>query len=134
MPDGAFIDAIKALNGTPAEVFEHPELVELMLPLLRADFELVETYAERPGPRLSCPVTALGGHDDAGVPSRDLAQWRAVTGGPFRSVLFKGDHFYINTARAEVHEAGVAVVQAAGVAEGLKARGAVAHDAAELSG
>jgi medium-chain acyl-[acyl-carrier-protein] hydrolase len=102
LADDALIDAIRKLNGTPAEVFEHRELLALMLPLLRADFELVETWRELPGPRLSCPVTALGGDQDSGVPPEDLAAWHAVTDGPFTSVLFKGDHFFINTARDTV--------------------------------
>src|SRR4051812_16907998 len=43
LPDNAFITGVKALNGTPPEVFEHEELLDLILPILRADFELVET-------------------------------------------------------------------------------------------
>src|SRR3954453_3800140 len=65
LADDAFIAGVRALNGTPREVFEHPELVELLLPMLRADFELLETYVELPGPRLSCPITALGGNADS---------------------------------------------------------------------
>jgi medium-chain acyl-[acyl-carrier-protein] hydrolase len=99
LPDGEFVSGVRALNGTPAEVFEHPELVELLLPMLRADFELVETYAELPGPRLSCPVTALGGRDDADVPREDIEAWRSVTSGPFEAMLLDGGHFYVNTAR-----------------------------------
>ena len=89
---------MRALNGTPAEVFAQPELVELLLPMLRADFELVETYAELPGPRLSCPVTAMGGRSDADVPPEDVDAWRIVTRGPFESLFFEGGHFYVNTA------------------------------------
>jgi medium-chain acyl-[acyl-carrier-protein] hydrolase len=100
LDDDGFLAGIKALNGTPAEVFEHRELIDLLLPLLRADLELVETYAELPGRRLSCPVTALGGDADLGVPAEDIAAWRIVTRGPFEPALIEGDHFYINTARS----------------------------------
>lgn len=102
LPDDQFVAGMKELNGTPAEVFDHPELIELLMPMLRADFELVETYAELPGPRLRCPVTALGGSADPDVSAEELAAWRTATSGPFRSLLFDGDHFFINTARAQV--------------------------------
>jgi medium-chain acyl-[acyl-carrier-protein] hydrolase len=104
LPDDEFVAGMRALNGTPAEVFEHPELIELLLPMLRADFELVETYGELAGPRLSCPVTAMGGDADLDVPPEDLAAWRTVTRGPFRSLLFGGDHFFVNTARVPLLE------------------------------
>jgi surfactin synthase thioesterase subunit len=99
LPDTDFVAGVRALNGTPVEVFDHPELVDLLLPMLRADFELVETYAELAGPRLSCPVTAMGGDSDAYVPPEDLDAWRSVTCGPFESILFEGGHFYVNSAR-----------------------------------
>jgi medium-chain acyl-[acyl-carrier-protein] hydrolase len=105
LPDDDFLTGMKALNGTPAEVFEYPELIELFLPMLRADFELVETYGELDGPRLSCPVTAMGGDADPDVPPEDIAAWRGVTKGPFRSLLFKGDHFFVNTARVPLLKA-----------------------------
>jgi medium-chain acyl-[acyl-carrier-protein] hydrolase len=104
LPDDDFVTGIRAMNGTPAEVFEYPELIELLLPMLRADFELVETYAELVGPRLSCPVIAMGGDADPDVLPEDLAAWRMVTRGPFRTLLFGGDHFFVNTARVPLLE------------------------------
>jgi medium-chain acyl-[acyl-carrier-protein] hydrolase len=102
LPDDQFVTGMKELNGTPAEVFDHPELIDLLMPMLRADFELVETYAELPGPRLKCQVTALGGNADPDVSADELAAWRTATSGPFRSLLFDGDHFFINTARVQL--------------------------------
>ena len=99
LSDRDFIAGVRALNGTPDEVFAHPELVELLLPMLRADFELVETYSESPGPRLSCPVTAMGGNTDVDIPRPDLEQWQSTTSGPFELICFEGGHFYIDSAR-----------------------------------
>jgi medium-chain acyl-[acyl-carrier-protein] hydrolase len=99
LPDDEFIARMKELNGTPAEVFANPELLALLLPMLRADFKLVETYAELPGPHLSCPVLAMGGRSDSDVPATSLDAWTAVTRGQFRSMLFEGDHFFINSER-----------------------------------
>jgi len=100
LPRAELIAEIKALNGTPAEVFDHQDLIDLMLPTLRSDFELVETYAQRPGPILSCPVIAMTGNKDAEVPLEDLAGWQSVTAGRFKTMLFEGHHFYLNDTRA----------------------------------
>lgn len=104
LPDEAFIAGVKALNGTPPEIFAHADLLQLILPMLRADFELIETYAELPGPRLSCPVIALGGDADTDVPIADIASWQSVTRGSFKSIVIPGDHFYVNTARDKLLE------------------------------
>jgi len=105
LPRDEVIAEVKALNGTPAEVFEHPDLVDLILPTLRSDFELVETYVQPPGPVLSCPVIAASGREDREVSPHELAGWRSVTTGPFRTMLFEGDHFYLNDARTGFMEA-----------------------------
>jgi len=95
---------LRRLNGTPDEVLASEELMSLMEPLLRADFAVNETYvhaAERP---LRCPVTVLGGRDDAEVPHDALAAWRRHTEGSFTLRLFPGDHFFIETAERSVLE------------------------------
>jgi medium-chain acyl-[acyl-carrier-protein] hydrolase len=105
LPRDELIAELKALNGTPAEVFEHDELLELMLPMLRADLELVETYTNHAGPMLSCPITAMGSTNDLDVSPDELAAWAGVTTGPFNTVMFDGDHFFINSARAHFMQA-----------------------------
>ena len=93
------IEELRRLNGTPPEVLEHPELMRLMLPLLRADFELVETYEYVPGRLLDCPVSAYGGLEDSEVPGEKLGEWRAETTGAFNQRMFPGGHFYLHAAR-----------------------------------
>jgi medium-chain acyl-[acyl-carrier-protein] hydrolase len=102
LPDAAFLRSLRDLGGTPAEVFEAPELLALLLPMLRADFTLAEQYHEQPGPRLTCAVTALGGIDDPWVDCNGLAAWGDVTTGPFDHAMLPGDHFYLASARAEL--------------------------------
>jgi hypothetical protein len=67
-----FADELRRLNGTPPEVLADAELLELVMPILRADFALVETYAYRAEPPLMCPITALGGTSD---PPLTRAHW-----------------------------------------------------------
>jgi medium-chain acyl-[acyl-carrier-protein] hydrolase len=90
---------LRTLGGTPEEIFEHPELLEMLLPTLRADFRLNATYAMGDEPPLDVPVTAYGGLDDAEAAEEDLVAWRDLTGGPFRARMFPGGHFFLNTAR-----------------------------------
>lgn len=96
LPRDELLTEIQALNGTPPEVFAHQDLVDLMLPTLRSDLELVETYAQLPGSPLSCPVIAMSGERDVDVTPEDLAGWQAVTSGQFKTLLFDGHHFYLN--------------------------------------
>jgi medium-chain acyl-[acyl-carrier-protein] hydrolase len=102
LPEAEFIEELRRLNGTPPEVLEHPELMRLMLPLLRADFELVETYEYLPGRLLNCPVSAYGGLEDFEVPGEQLGEWRAETTGAFNQRMFPGDHFYLHAAREQL--------------------------------
>jgi medium-chain acyl-[acyl-carrier-protein] hydrolase len=99
LPRDALIAQLKALNGTPPEIFEHDDLVDLMLPMLRGDLELIETYQCAAGPLLTCPVLAIGGADDADVPSQELAGWASVTTGSFKPLRLPGGHFFITTGR-----------------------------------
>ncbi|HKU75298.1 MAG TPA: thioesterase II family protein [Pyrinomonadaceae bacterium] len=103
LPEAEFVEELRRLNGTPSEVLFHPELMNLMLPLLRADFELIETYSYVPGPPLTCPITAFGGLDDEEVKDV-LDPWREQTGGPFSLHMFPGDHFFVNTAHRQLTE------------------------------
>jgi surfactin synthase thioesterase subunit len=98
LPDDEFIQALRDLNGTPKEVTEHPELMELMLPLLRADFALCETYTHKPAGPLQCPLSVYGGTQDVDVAREQLEAWREVTTGAFSLRIFPGDHFFLTSA------------------------------------
>jgi medium-chain acyl-[acyl-carrier-protein] hydrolase len=98
LPEPAFIEELRQLNGTPQEVLDHPELMQVLIPLLRADFELVQTYAYGEEPPLACPITAFGGRDDGEVPLQDLEGWRAQAGAGFSMHVLPGDHFFLLTA------------------------------------
>lgn len=97
LPDRAFVEELRRLNGTPAEVFAAPELLELVLPVLRADFRMAETYTPSLDGELSCPLVALGSTEDDRVSLATLEGWREMTTGPFEMVMFPGDHFYLKT-------------------------------------
>jgi medium-chain acyl-[acyl-carrier-protein] hydrolase len=99
LPEPEFLAELSRLNGTPKEALEHPELMRLLLPLLRADFELVQTYRYTDRPPLNVPLTALGGIQDVDVSREQVEAWRVHTAARFVMRMLPGDHFFINTAR-----------------------------------
>lgn len=98
LPADEFAEELRRLNGTPREVLEHQELMDLMIPLLRADFEVCETYNYREEPALDCPITAFGGVYDESVKGEMVAAWREQTTRSFRLCMMPGDHFFIHSA------------------------------------
>ena len=98
LPDAEFVEKLRWLKGTPAEVFEHPELMRLLLPLLRRDFAAVEEYSYRHEPPFDSPISAFGGLQDQVVSRDEMQGWRAQTEGAFSLRMFPGEHFFIHTA------------------------------------
>ena len=99
LPAKEFLTDVRRLNGIPREVLEHEELMEFVLPLLRADFALYETYVYSAEPPLNCPISAFGGSQDGKVSRNDLEAWRDQTTASFSLRMFPGDHFFLNTTQ-----------------------------------
>ncbi|WP_210334862.1 thioesterase II family protein [Mesorhizobium mediterraneum] len=99
LPDAEFIRQVRKLNGTPESVLANEELMNIALPLLRADFAVSETYVHAPGAALDCPISAFGGSNDVEVPQQDIDAWRLHTGAQFRLRMFPGDHFFLHSHR-----------------------------------
>lgn len=95
-----FLEELRRLNGTPRAVLEDAELMQLLLPVLRADFAVYETYQYLPEPPLRCPITVLGGLQDSGVRRGDLEAWRVQTRAACTLRMLPGDHFYLHSAEA----------------------------------
>lgn len=102
LPDAEFIEELQRLNGTPTEVLEYPDMMQIMLPLLRADFESIQTYLYRHEPPLDCPITALGGLLDPDISRETLEPWREQTTAAFNLQMFPGDHFFLHKEQARV--------------------------------
>lgn len=99
LPEAEFLEELRRLNGTPQEALKNPELMQLMSPVLRSDFSVVETYEFSPGLPLACPITAFGGLQDTGVSREQLEAWREQTTASFLVRMFPGDHFFLNTSQ-----------------------------------
>jgi medium-chain acyl-[acyl-carrier-protein] hydrolase len=100
LPDGDFVAAMnERYQGIPVEILAHPDLLELLLPALRADIEALETFnPSRDRPKIVCPTTVYGGEFDQTVSQSDLESWNEETVAPCRIRVFPGNHFYLNTA------------------------------------
>jgi medium-chain acyl-[acyl-carrier-protein] hydrolase len=102
LPDAEFTEELRRLNGTPVQVLEHPELMQLMIGIIRADFTLTQTYTFAPGPLLTCPMSVFGGLTDHDVTREYLEAWCELTSGACSLRMFDGDHFFTQTAEAAV--------------------------------
>ncbi len=96
----AFIETLRRLQGTPEAILHNAELMELMLPVVRADFELCETYTYTTAAPLPCPISAFGGFQDEKVSRDELAEWRAQTQSAFILRMFPGNHFFLHSNQA----------------------------------
>jgi len=96
LPDAEFLAEVQRLNGTPKEVLEHAGLMEILIPMMRADFAICRTYNYVPGVPLRCSITALGGTRDETATQAKLEGWCVQTTGRCRARMLEGDHFFIN--------------------------------------
>lgn len=102
LPDAAFIARLRDFNGTPDALLQSKELMQLMLPVMRADFALYERYKYQSVPALSCSITAYGGRRDPLVARADLQGWATLTDAAFFLRTYPGDHFFIHASLRHV--------------------------------
>ncbi|MEV4820402.1 alpha/beta fold hydrolase [Micromonospora sp. NPDC049274] len=117
-PDAIVVDRLRRLGGLDEEIAAEPELLEVLLPAIRADFSVCETYEYTPELPLSCPIVAFAGDRDEHVPPEQIAPWREHTSAGFALHVLPGGHFFPMTARAAV----LHTVRATLAADGLGAR------------
>lgn len=102
LPDDEFIEELRKLDGTPEELLADRDLMEIAMPVLRADFEAIATYDPPKEFKLSCPVLVYGGEDDKSVSLQELERWQehADASSPVRA--FPGNHFFVRSAEQDV--------------------------------
>lgn len=101
MSDAEFLEQVdRRYNGVPAALRNDPDMLELVLPALRADIEAFETYQARTQPPLDCPLTIYGGDRDPNVSREELETWRGESSAYCRVRMFSGDHFFLDPQRA----------------------------------
>jgi surfactin synthase thioesterase subunit len=102
LPEPAFLTELQTRYGAiPEPVLAEPELLALLLPVVRADIRAVETYwpSSAPPAAVQCPVRVYGGDADTHPVPAQLSGWQRVAAQPVRVRVFSGDHFYLNSER-----------------------------------
>ena len=100
LPDEDLIDYLQLLGGSHNSVLAHKEMMEMILPTLRADLTALNEHVCTIQEPLAYPLIALGGTNDAHISHADLAAWQSYTTAHFRVCLFPGGHFYLQTGLA----------------------------------
>jgi len=105
LPEPEFIEKLRQLKGMSEQLLQNEEFLQLLLPLLRADFALCDTYEYINDKPLPIPISAFGGLQDPEVPHDEINAWRVQTSGLFRLRFFEGDHFFIHKEQAALSQA-----------------------------
>ncbi|MFC7806891.1 thioesterase II family protein [Streptomyces olivaceus] len=101
--DESLVAHVRSLGDLHSDAYDIPELRDLLLPALRADYRLVEGYRPRDPAPVKAPITVYAGRDDASCPLDDVLAWSDLTApGSFGTALFPGDHFYLVDREADV--------------------------------
>lgn len=97
LPDAEFWQEIRNFNGTPDDVIENQDIIQLFLPILRADFTVLDTYIYTNQLPLNCPISVFGGLQDKEFTDYQLEAWREQTTASFSLQLLEGNHFFIRS-------------------------------------
>jgi medium-chain acyl-[acyl-carrier-protein] hydrolase len=104
LPVDEFKQELRFFAGTPEQVLENDELMQLLLPTLRADFSVCETHTYLPEVPLAIPITAFGSLGDPEVFRDELEGWRSHTASTMTLTMFPGDHFFLHPMRSQLIE------------------------------
>ena len=102
LPRAEFLVELERLAGTPKEILQNPELLELVLPTLRADFSLIETWRWTKDPPLPVSITGFCGDHDVDVPIDHMRGWDQHATGTYELHILPGDHFFIHSAQEQL--------------------------------
>ncbi|MEU8644977.1 thioesterase II family protein [Streptomyces sp. NPDC005381] len=95
LPDEEFLARVEEFAGFRHEALDHPEMRELILPVLQADCEMHENYVPSTDTPLAVPVCSLRGAWDGLVTAAEARQWQDATTAGFTYAEFPGDHMYL---------------------------------------
>jgi surfactin synthase thioesterase subunit len=97
MEEEDFRNSVIDLGGTPPEIFDHPELLEVFLPILKNDFSLAETDPGDNGQTaFECGITVFLGKEDEWINDEQAGGWRRNTKGVCSIHYFNGGHFFLH--------------------------------------
>ena len=102
LPDDRFIEALLNYDGIPQVLLENRQLLDMFLPMLKADFRLSEDYVCEDSTPIKCPICAMGANQDYDALEPAIKAWVNYTQDDFSYRMFEGTHFYIKEKEEEV--------------------------------
>ena len=102
LPDEEFLARVEEFAGFRHEALDHPEMREMILPVLQADCEMHENYVPSTDDPVSVPICSLRGSVDGLVSAEQAQEWQKATTAGFSSAEFPGDHMYLVDRAREV--------------------------------
>ncbi|RLB66646.1 MAG: putative thioesterase [Deltaproteobacteria bacterium] len=105
LPNDSFLEEMRYYYDPPQDAWNLPELLEIILPTLRADMNMCDGYIHNLEPPFACPIYAFAGQDDRSSPPAVVREWRQQTTEDFDMDVFDGTHFFINTALHDLQRA-----------------------------
>ncbi|MCF1597396.1 alpha/beta fold hydrolase [Streptomyces muensis] len=113
--DEDILRVVRLLGGTTPRVLEDPELRDMVMPALRADYRAIGGYVWRPGPPLDMPFTVLVADADPVVGVAEAKAWGELTTAATTTRVFEGGHFFLDARLPQVAEAVTTALGSAGV-------------------
>ena len=95
LSDAEFLDRVEDFAQYRHPALEDPEMRDIILPALRADVTMHESYIARPGDVIGVPITAMRGVDDRLVSEAEMLGWRRATSDSFNLTSLSGSHMYL---------------------------------------
>ncbi|AFZ60697.1 thioesterase [Anabaena cylindrica FACHB-243] len=97
LPDAEFWQEVLSFNGTPDDIVDNPDIIQIFLPILRADFTVLDTYIYNHQSPFDFPISVFGGLQDPEFTDYELEAWREQTTAPFLLQMIDGNHFFISS-------------------------------------
>ncbi|HEY4453509.1 MAG TPA: alpha/beta fold hydrolase [Pseudonocardiaceae bacterium] len=95
LDDDGLIAELTRLGGTDPRLLEDREMLEMMLPAVRADYTAIETYRAPDDARVGCPVTVLTGDNDPRTTLDSARAWARHTTADCDVREYPGGHFFL---------------------------------------
>jgi medium-chain acyl-[acyl-carrier-protein] hydrolase len=102
LPETELIEELRRLNGTPKDILENKELLKILLPVIRGDFTVCQTYTYHPQSPLDIPIVAFRGKNDIDILEHTVQAWQTQTTKTFKYHTLSGDHFFCHSEKDEL--------------------------------
>jgi surfactin synthase thioesterase subunit len=102
LPEPEFVQRLVSGGGIPAEVLAEPDLLEVVLPVIRADLSWIDGYRYQSRPPLAIPIVSFAGAQDPAIEPGELAGWTRHTTAGHRAYVLPGGHFFLHERLTEM--------------------------------